>query len=129
MTEEPSITEWFASMYLQSEATIAMIVDMVRKNGENISDYVVILADVRDEATRFFVDQLAPTDPEAPGFAGAYPKEDVARVLRMLDAEAFALAAEKPTEDGLMRLLIAADGQMQCADIRASVPMSRGGTA
>ena len=46
-----------------------------------------------------------------------------------LDAEVFAMDAEKPTDDGLMRLLIAARGQMQCADIRASAPMSRGGSA
>jgi hypothetical protein len=128
MSDE-SITEWFASIYLQSQSTVAMILDMVRKNGESIGDYVVIVADVTDEATRFFVDQLAPTDPNAPGFVGAYPKEDVARVLRMLDAESFATAAEKPLDDGLMRLLIAARGQMQCADIRATAPMARGGTA
>lgn len=128
MSDE-SITEWFASIYLQSQSTVAMILDMVRKNGESISDYVVIVADVTDEATRFFVDQLAPTDPNAPGFVGAYPKEDVARVLRMLDAETFAADAEKPLDDGLMRLLIAARGQMQCADIRAAAPMSRGGSA
>jgi hypothetical protein len=128
MSEE-AITEWFASIYLQSQATVAMIVDMVRKNGESISEYVVIVADVTDEATRFFLNQLAPTDPNAPGFVGAYPKEDVARVLRMLDAESFASAAEKPTEDGLMRVLVAARGQMQCADIRAFALMSRGGSA
>jgi hypothetical protein len=128
MSDE-SITEWFASLYLQSEATIAMIVDMVRKNGESITDYVVIVADVRDEATRFFVDQLAPSDPNAPGFVGAYPKEEVARVLRVLDAESFANAAEQPIEAGLMRLLVAARGQMQCADMRASAPLSPGGSA
>lgn len=126
---DASITDWFASIYLQSETTVAMIVDMVRKNGESIGEYVVIVADVRDEATRFFVEQLAPTDPSAPGFVGAYPKEDVARVLRMLDAEAFADAAMKPTDDGLMRVLVAARGQMQCADIRAAAPMSPGGSA
>ncbi len=53
---DASITEWFASIYLQSEATVAMIVDMVRRNGESITDYVVIVADVTDEATRFFVE-------------------------------------------------------------------------
>lgn len=130
MSDE-SITEWFASIYLQSQSTVAMILDMVRTNGESVSDYVVIVADVTDEATRFFVDQLgeAPTDPGTPGFVGAYPKEAVARVLRMLDAETFAADAEKPLDDGLMRLLIAARGQMQCADIRAAAPMSRGGSA
>ena len=126
---DASITEWFASIYLQSEATVAMIIDMVRKNGESVSDYVVIVADVTDEATRFFVEQLAPTHLGAPGFVGAYPKEDVARVLRVLDAAPFADAAEKPIDDGLMRVLVAARGQMQCADIRAATPMSRGGTA
>jgi len=128
---EESITEWFASIYLQSQSTVAMILDMVRKNGESVADYVVIVADTRDEATRFFVDQLgdAPTDPSAPGFVGAFPKEVVARVLRMLDAESFAADAEKPLDDGLMRLLIAARGQVQCADIRAAAPMSRGGSA
>jgi hypothetical protein len=130
MSDE-SITEWFASIYLQSHGTVAMILDMVRKNGESVADYVFVVADVTDEATRFFVDQLGdkPSDPGAPGFVGAYPKEVVARVLRMLDAETFAADAEKPTDDGLMRLLIAARGQMQCADIRASAPMSRGGSA
>jgi hypothetical protein len=130
MSDE-SITEWFASIYLQSQATVAMILDMVRKNGESVADYVFVVADVTDEATRFFVDQLGdkPSDPAAPGFVGAYPKEVVARVLRMLDAETFAADAEKPTDDGLMRLLIAARGQMQCADIRAAAPMSPGGSA
>jgi hypothetical protein len=130
MSEE-SITEWFASIYLQSQATVAMVVDMVRKNGESVEDYVVIVADTRDEATRFFVDQLgdAPTDPNAPGFVGVFPKEVVARVLRVLDADAFAEDAEKPLDEGLMRVLIAARGQIQCADIRAAAQMSRGGSA
>ena len=43
---DASITDWFASIYLQSETTVAMIVDMVRKNGESIGEYVVIVADV-----------------------------------------------------------------------------------
>lgn len=128
MSDE-SITEWFASLYLQSEATVAIVVDMVRKNGESIGDYVVLVADVRSEATRFFVEQFAPTDPAAPGFVGAYPKEDVARVLHTLDAGTFAEAAEAPTDDGLMRVLVAAEGRMQCADIRAPLPMARGGSA
>lgn len=130
MSDVP-ITEWFASIYLQSQATVAMVVDMVRKNGESVGDYVVIVADTRDEATRFFVDQLGdkPTDPNAPGFVGVFPKEVVARVLRMLDAETFAADAEKPLDEGFMRLLIAARGQMQCADVRATAPMSRGGSA
>jgi len=41
----------------------------------------------------------------------------------------FASDAEKPIDDGLMRLLVAARGQMQCADVPASPPMVRGGTA
>ena len=128
--DESSITAWFASIYAQSEATIAMVLDMVRKNGEKIGDYVVVVADTTDEATRFFVDQLGdgPIDPSMPGFVGAIPKATVARVLRMLDAP-FAGDAEKPLEDGLMRLLVAARGQMQCADIPALPPMTRGGTA
>ena len=44
-----SITEWFASIYLQSQATVAMILDMVRQNGESVSDYVFVVADVTDE--------------------------------------------------------------------------------
>lgn len=128
---DETITEWFASIYLQSQPTVAMVLDMVRKNGESVADYVFIVADVTDEATRFFVDQLGdkPSDPDAPGFVGAYPKDVVARVLRMLDAEVFAEDAAKPTDDGLMRLLVAARGQMQCADIPATMPMSRGGSA
>ena len=98
-----------------------------QQNGQAVNHRVV--ADVTDEATRFFVEQLAPTHLGAPGFVGAYPKEDVARVLRVLDAAPFADAAEKPIDDGLMRVLVAARGQMQCADIRAATPMSRGGTA
>lgn len=130
MTDAP-ITEWFASLYLQSQTTVAMVLDMVRKSGEKVADYVLVVADLGDEATRFFVDQLgdAPTDPGAPGFVGAYPKEVVARVLRMLDASAFAEDTEKPLEAGLMRLLVAARGQMQCADIPAPAPMSPGGSA
>jgi hypothetical protein len=128
--EPQPITEWFASIYRQSEATIAMILDLVRKNGENVSDYVVVVADLSDEATRFFVDQLGdgPTDASMPGFVGAIPKATVARVLRLLDAP-FASDAEKPLDDGLMRLLVAARGQMQCADIPAFPPMVRGGSA
>jgi len=128
---EMPITEWFASIYLQSEGTIAMVLDMVRKNGESVSDYVVIVADTRDEATRFFVDQLGntPVDPAMPGFVGAFPKEEVARVLRVMSAEEVATDAEKELDEGYMRLLIAARGQMQCADIKAASPMSKGGTA
>lgn len=127
--DDAPVTEWFATLYLQSKATIAMILDMVRRSGESVEDYVIIVADVTHEATRFFVDQLGQTDPNAPGFVGAYPKEDVARVLRALDAGAFAEATEKPLEEGLMRLLVASGGEMQCADLRASAPMSPGGSA
>lgn len=131
MNEQPPLTDWFASIYQQSEGTIAMVLDMVRKNGENVADYVVVVADVSDEATRFFVNQLGdgPIDDSLPGFVGAIPKGTVARVLRLMDAEPFASDAEKPLEEGLMRLLVAARGQVQCADIPAFPPMARGGTA
>lgn len=132
MSEQP-ITEWFASLYAQSETTIAMVLDLVRRDGESVADYVIVVADMTDDATRFFVDQLGdgPSDPAMPGFVGAIPKDTVARVLRVMDAEAAAGDAEKPLDEGLMRLLIAARGQMQCADIRAVSPtrMTRGGTA
>lgn len=130
MSEQP-ISEWFASIYRQSEATIAMVLDMVRKDGESVSDYVVVVADMTDEATRFFVNQLGdgPIDPKMPGFVGAVRKARVANVLRVMDAGQFATDAEKPLEDGLMRLLIAARGQVQCADIPAFRPMSKGGSA
>lgn len=125
------ITEWFAGIYKQSEVTIAMVLDMVRKNGEDIADFVVVVADMTDEATRFFVNQLGdgPIDPKMPGFVGAVPKATVARVLRLMEADVFAADTEKPLEDGLMRLLIAARGQVQCADLPASPLMVRGGTA
>ena len=129
MDEQP-ITDWFASLYRQSETTIALMLDRVRKDGGDVSDYVVVVADTTDEATRFFVDQLGdgPIDPAMPGFVGAVPKEKVARVLRMMDAP-FASDASKPLDDGLMRLLVAARGQMQCADVPAFPPMVRGGSA
>jgi len=129
MVQQP-ITEWFASIFRQSEVTIAMVLDQVRRDGESVGDYVVVVADTTDEATRFFVDQLGdgPIDAAMPGFVGAIPKGRVAGVLRMMDAP-FASDAEKPIDDGLMRLLVAARGQMQCADVPASPPMVRGGTA
>lgn len=131
MSDRQSMTEWFASIYVQSEATIALVLDAVRKNGESVSDFVVVVADMTDEPTRFFVAQLgdAPIDPGMPGFVGAIPKAMVARVLRVMDAEPFATEAEKPIEDGLMRVLVAAQGQLQCADIPASPLMVRGGSA
>ncbi len=132
MTEQqPPLTDWFASIYRQSENAIAMVLDMVRKNGESVADYVVVVADVTDEATRFFVNQLGdgPIDAKLPGFVGAVPKGTVARVLRLMAADAFANDAEKPLDEGLMRLLVAARGQVQCADIPASPPMVRGGNA
>ena len=126
----PPITDWFASLYRQSEMTIGLVLDMVRKNGEDVGDYVVVVADTSDEATRFFVDQLGDgaIDPAMPGFVGAIPKGTVARVLRLMDAP-FAGDAEKPLDAGLMRLLVAARGQMQGADIPAFPPMVRGGSA
>lgn len=131
MSEEQPMTEWFASIYLQSEATIALVLDAVRKNGESVTDFVVVVADLTDEATRFFVAQLgdAPVDPAMPGFVGAIPKASVARALRIMEADAFASDTEKPIELGLMRVLVAARGQVQCADIPASPLMVRGGSA
>ncbi len=128
--EQPPITDWFASIYRQSEATSPWCSTWCGRTGKSPPTSWVIVADVTDEATRFFVDQLGdgPTDPAMPGFVGAIPKATVARVLRMLDAP-FADDAEKPVEDGLMRLLVAARGQMQCADIPAFPPMSPGGSA
>lgn len=130
MNEQP-MTEWFASIYAQTEMTIALVLDAVRKNGESVTDFVVVVADMTDEPTRFFVDQLgdAPVDPNLPGFVGAIPKSTVARVLRLMEAEPFASSAETPVEEGLMRVLIAARGQVQCADVPASPPMVRGGDA
>ena len=131
MSEEQPMTEWFASIYVQSEATIALVLDAVRKNGESVTDFVVIVADMTDEATRFFVAQLgdAPVDPAMPGFVGAIPTASVARARGVLDAYTFANDAEKPIEVGLMRVLVAARGQVQCADIPASPLMVRGGSA
>lgn len=128
---EAALPDWFTSIYLQSEATIAMVLDMVRKNGERVADYVVVVADMTDEGTRFFVTQLGdgPIDPKMPGFVGAIPKGAVARVLRLMDAEDFANDTEKPLDDGHMRLLVAARGRLQCADIKAAPPMSPGGSA
>ncbi|HVH40958.1 MAG TPA: hypothetical protein VM925_01405 [Labilithrix sp.] len=125
------MTEWFASIYTQTETTIAFVLDAVRKNGEDVGDFVVVVADMTDEPTRFFVDQLgdARADPAMPGFVGAIPKSTVARVLRLMEAGPFADNAEMPVEEGLMRVLIAARGQVQCADVPASPPMVRGGTA
>ena len=130
MSEQP-MTQSFASIYVQSEVTISLVLDAVRKNGESVADFVVVVADMTDEATRFFVDQLgnASIDPSMPGFVGAIPRGNVARVLRLMDAESFATDAEKPVEPGLMRVLIAARGQLQCADLPASPPMVRGGSA
>ena len=105
---------------------------LVRRNGENVSDFVVVVADMTDEATRFFVDQLGdgPIDPTMPGFVGAVPKGTVARVLRLMEAETVRRSQyQKLLEPGRMRLLIAARGQVQCADIPASPPMVRGGVA
>jgi len=128
--EHGHVSDWFASLYRQAESTIGIVLDMVRKNGEDVADYVVVVAELRDEATRFFVDQLGdgPTDPSIRGFVGAVHKATVARVLRLMDAP-FASDAEKPLDAGFMRLLVAAHGQMQCADIPAVRPMVRGGSA
>jgi hypothetical protein len=129
--DEPPLTDWFASIYSQCKSTIAIVLDLLRKNGESVSDYVVVVADTTDEATRFFVDQLGdgPIDAAMPGFVGAIPKATVARVLRLMEAEAFAMGAEKPLEDGLMRVLVAARGQVQCADIPVVPALARGGIA
>ena len=107
------------------------MLDAVRKNGESVTDFVVVVADLTDEATRFFVAQLgdAPVDPAMPGFVGAIPKASVARALRLMDADVFATDTEKPIDVGLMRVLVAARGQVQCADIPASPLMVRGGSA
>jgi hypothetical protein len=125
------ITNWFASLYTQSEATIALVLDAVRKSGADVADFVVIVADLTDEGTRFFVNQLGdgPIDASMPGFVGAVPKAKVARALRMMDAESFASDTERPLEDGRMRLMVAVRGQLQCADLPALRPMVRGGTA
>ena len=128
--EHGQVSDWFTSLYRQSETTIGIVLDMVRKNGEDVADFVVVVAELRDEATRFFVDQLGdgPTDPSMPGFVGAVHKATVARVLRLMDAP-FASDAEKPIDVGFMRLLVAARGQIQCADVPAARPMVRGGSA
>jgi len=131
MDEQVTITDWFASLYLQSKESISFVLDLLRKNGEDVREFVVIVADLRDEATRFFVDQLgeAPVDPTMPGFVGAVPKSDVARVLRLMDAEPFADDLANVPSDGHMRLLIATRGQMQCAELPLALPMSPGGSA
>ena len=130
MSEE-AITEWFAGIYAQSEATIAVVLDMMRKNGETLGDYVIVVADTTGEETRFFVDQLLerPLAADVPGYVGALPKSDVARVLRLMAAESYADDAEKPLEDGWMRLLVTARGRVQCADLPAMPLMAPGGRA
>lgn len=126
-----STTHWFADIYRQSETTIALVLDAVRKNGEDITEFVVIVADMTDETTRFFVDQLgtAPGAADMPGFVGAIPKEIVARALRIMNAEPVAESVEKPVDTGLMRVLVTARGQMQCADLPSSPLMVKGGSA
>ena len=131
MDEQVTITDWFASLWLQSKESIAFVLDLLRKNGEDVAEFVVIVADLRDEATRFFVDQLgeAPADPNMPGFVGAVPKEEVARVLRLIGAERFADDVENAPGEGHMRLLIATRGQIQSAEVPLVAPMVRGGDA
>jgi len=131
MSDEQPLDEWFASIHRQSEATIALVLDALRRDGQSVADYVVVVADVTNEATLFFVNQLGdvPLDPAKPGFVGAIPKETVGRALRLMDADAFATDVEQPLDRGLMRLLIAARGQIRCADVTALPVMVRGGTA
>jgi hypothetical protein len=130
MSEAP-VTGWFAGIYAQAVPTVAMLLAQLRKDGREIADFVVVVAVTTDESSRFFVDQLGdgPLDAGVPGFVGAIPKERVARALRLLGAEAFAEGTEKPLEDGFMRVLVAARGNINCADIPALPAMAPGGSA
>lgn len=120
---------WFDELYRQSEPAIAIVLENMRKDGVAAGDYVFVIADTRDEAGRFFVDQLlpAPLPAEVPGYVGAAKKGDVARVLRLVDADAFAVEAEKPTDAALLRVLVMARGRIQCADVPRLHALSRGG--
>lgn len=124
-----TITSWFEDLCRQSEPAVALMLEMMRKNGANPTDFVFVVADTTDEAGRFFVDQLLaePLGPEVPGYVGAAKKADVARVLRLVDADAFAEEAEKPIEPSFLRFLVMARGRMQCADVPRNHGMSRGG--
>ena len=48
MDEQVTITDWFASLYLQSKESISFVLDLLRKNGEDVREFVVIVADLRD---------------------------------------------------------------------------------
>lgn len=120
---------WFDELYRQSEPAIALVLENMRKDGVSPGEFVFVIADTRDEAGRFFVDQLlaAPLPAEVPGYVGAAKKSDVARVLRLVDADAFAVEAEKPIEMSLLRVLVMARGRMQCADVPQLHALALGG--
>lgn len=130
MSEAP-LTEWFASIYAQAVPTVAVLLGQLRRDGQRLEDFVFVVAVTTDEAARFFVDQLGdgPLDAGVPGFVGAIPKARVARALRMMGADGFGDDTEKPLEEGFMRVLVTAKGNMSCADIPSLPAMSPGGSA
>lgn len=123
------MTPWFRDLYRQAEPAIALVLGAMRKDGVSPDDFVFVVADTRDDAGRFFVDQLLPQPLglEIPGYVGAAKKADVARVLRVVDAGPQAESAEEDTAPGLLRVLVVARGVMQCADVPLEHTLTRGG--
>lgn len=127
--EGGGVANWFMELYRLGEPALALVLETMRKNGASPAEFVFVIVDTKDEAGRFFVDQLLdePLGPDVPGYVGAAKKADIARVLELLDAHAFAASALKPIDDDQLRVLVMARGMMQCADLPRIHRLSRGG--
>ena len=107
----------FASMYKQAEVEMVLAVDAIRKSGGRLSDYVVVVADPRDGHTKLFARDLGRKETDDLGWVAVVPKDTVARVLRLCNADASAIDA--PLPPGMMRLLFARSAKVQFFDLAA----------
>lgn len=114
------IQTWLAEIFAQGLPVAVEILKKMRRNADDVADYVVVIADATDFDTRRFLGALGdgPLPPHVARFVAAVPTENVARALALGSADHWAHWIEhEPRPAGTVRLLVAARNRANALDL------------
>lgn len=100
----------------RAKPAMELAIEHLRDQGALASRHVFVVADISEGSRLIVQDLFGPTAKLQGGFAGIRPVADVARVLRLYEAEAQAKQVERPLAAGQIRILFSAEGEVTIID-------------
>lgn len=93
-----------------------LAIEHLQQQGGMPSRHVFVLADLSQGSKLIVQDLFGANAMPQNGFAGISPATEVARVLRLYEAEAQAKQVERPLASGQLRILFSAEGEVTIID-------------